>query len=42
MIEDGEVDNLKELQKVSLDALKINRMCCRTIMLGTSEIALQD
>ena len=43
MIEDGEVDNLKRTpERVSLDALKINRMCCRTIMLGTSEIALQD
>ena len=43
MIEDGEVDNLKRTpERVSLDVLGISRMCCRTIMLGTSEIALQD
>jgi DNA-directed RNA polymerase subunit N (RpoN/RPB10) len=43
MIEAGEVDNLKRTpEKVSLDLLDINRICCRTVMLGTSEIALQD
>jgi DNA-directed RNA polymerase subunit N (RpoN/RPB10) len=43
MIEEGEVDNLKRTpERVALDSLNIKRMCCRTIMLGTSEIALQD
>ena len=43
MIEEGEVDNLKRTpERVALDTLNIKRMCCRTIMLGTSEIALQD
>ena len=43
MIENGEVDNLKRTpDRVALDYLEVNRMCCRTIMLGTNEIALQD
>jgi len=43
MIEEGEVDNLKRTpDRVSLDLLDVKRMCCRTVMLGTSEIALQD
>ena len=43
MIENGEVDNLKRTpERVALDHLRIERMCCRTIMLGTNEIALQD
>lgn len=43
ILDDGETDNLNRTpEKVALNKLMINRMCCRTIMLGTSEIALQD